>query len=435
MLEVLNQAFTAALPYFEFLWAVVKSIWWIFLPYFAFKLLHWSYLLWNGTKYWIKHAHPILLEFRFPREITKPLKAMEDVFSVLWGSMFDPPNKKERYFEGKVLFSFSLEIASLEGVPHFYIRIPRGARKLVESSFHGQYPDVEIFEVEDYTKKIPMDIPNKEWDLWGCNYMPMKEDVYPIKTYSKFFEENPEITKEEKRIDPMTALVESLTKIKKGEYIWFQILASSASEEENDYVERGRKIVDKLAKRGDQQKSKSMFSEMFDILFTNNYGKEEKKEEKLLPPEMFLTPGEREVVTAIENKIAKLGFNCSVRGMYLGRRDVFFGPNKALPISYMAQFQSRNLNSIIPWRPTMTKIQAPDFFQKRRLYLRKRDLYIRYVTRENPFVPYNGGTMLLTTEELATLFHFPGITVAPSPYLERLDMKKAAPPMTLPVED
>jgi len=435
ILDVVINIWNFLLPYIQFIWAIIKSIWWIVLPYFAIRFLHWSYLLYKGTLWLNQNANYTMLEFRFPYQVTRPLKAMEDVFSVIWGAMFDPANKKEKYFEGKLLLSFALEIVSLEGVPHFYARIPTGARKMFEAAIHSQYPDVEIFEAHDYTKNIPLDIPNKDWDLWGCNYMTPKEDVYPIKTYSKFFEANAEIKDEEKRVDPITALIEGFTKIGKGEQLWFQIIASSVADDENDYVKRGQALVNKLVKRPEKKQEKSMFGQLIDILFFGSEAKEEKKESILLPPEMLLTPGEKEVVSSIEQKISKIGFNCSIRTIYLAKRENYFSPNKVIPIAYMNQFQAKNLNALLPWKPSMTKIQAPDFFQKRRVQLRKRDLFIKYVGRDTYYSPFDGGTCFLNVEELTTLYHFPGIEVAPTTQLERLEIKKAAPPPTLPVED
>ncbi|MDD4358325.1 MAG: hypothetical protein PHY30_00740 [Candidatus Pacebacteria bacterium] len=432
MPEFLIETWYQILPYLEFIFVIFLSIWWIVLPYYAFKLLHWSYFLWKNTQF-VLAVDNIILEFKFPREIVKPLKTMEDVFALIWGAMFDPPNLKERYFEGKVLLGFSLEIVSLEGVPHFYLRIPTGSRKMIEAAVHSQYPSVEISEVEDYTRNIPWDIPNKEWDLWGCNYMPTKSDVYPIKTYKKFFEQGVETPYEEKRIDPISDLIEAFSKLGKGEQLWFQILASSAGDDENDYVKRGKVLVNELTKRPKSKEVKSLFGQAIDV-FTGNIS-EEKAEEKLLPPEMFLTPGEREVVSAIEEKISKPGFNCSIRAMYIAKKDVFFSPNKVIPIAYMNQFQTKNLNTILPFKKTITKIQPPDIMQERRAYLRKRDLFMRYILRDSPFTQYPGGVCFLSTEELATLYHFPGFEVAPTVQLERLEIKKAPPPSTLPIED
>lgn len=436
ILDIVINIWNFIFPYVQFIWAIIKSIWWIILPFFAIKFLHWSYVLWKGTKWLNENANYTMLEFKFPYQVTRPLKAMEDVFTVIWGAMFDPANEKEKYFEGKLLLSFSLELVSLEGVPHFYARIPTGVKRMFEAAIHSQYPDVEIYETYDYTKDVPIDIPNKDWDLWGCNYMTPRDDVYPIKTYSKFFETNAEVKDEEKRIDPITSLLEGFTKIGKGEQLWFQILASSASDTENDYVKRGQAIINKLVKRPDKKKEKSLFSRLIDILFfTNEIAIQEKKESSPLPPEMMLTPGERDIVSAIEQKISKLGFNCSIRSIYLGKRENFFGPNKAIPIAYMNQFQAKNLNGLLPWKPSMTKIQAPDFFQKRRVFLRKRDLFLRYIARDTSYTPFDGGTCLLNVEELTTLYHFPGIEVAPTLQLGRLEVKKAAPPPTLPIEE
>ncbi|MFA7141994.1 MAG: hypothetical protein WC157_01690 [Candidatus Paceibacterota bacterium] len=420
-------------PYIEFLWAIFSLIWWFFLFYISIKLLHFSYLNWMNTKWAEENADNMLLEIKIPREVIRPMRVMEDVFSVIWGAMYDPPNEKEKYFEGKFLLSFSLEIVSLEGTPHFYIRIPRAVRKNMEASIYSQYPDVELVEVKDYVEDLSRNLPNNEWDLWGCDFMPLKSDVYPIKTYKKFFDQGSEAPYEEKRIDPIASLLEAISRAGEGEQVWYQIVASSADDDANDYVKRGEEIVNKLSKRPEKPQLMSLLSGLIAV-FTGGF-KEEKPDENILPPEMFLTPGEREVVTAIEEKISKLGFNCTVRAMYLAKRDKFYSPNKALPLAYMNQFNAKNLNSLLPWKPTITKVQEPDILQERRLFTRKRDMFLRYISRDYPFAPFSGGTCFLNTEELATLFHFPGVEVAPTPQLERLEIKKAPPPSTLPIEE
>ncbi|GAI18321.1 unnamed protein product, partial [marine sediment metagenome] len=66
------------------------------------------------------------------------------------------------------------------------IRIPEKNRDSAESAIYSQYPEAEISIADDYTKYIPQDIPNKDWDLWGSDYKLLKENPYPIKTYLKF---------------------------------------------------------------------------------------------------------------------------------------------------------------------------------------------------------------------------------------------------------
>ncbi|MDD5433031.1 MAG: hypothetical protein PHO70_08670, partial [Candidatus Omnitrophica bacterium] len=61
----------------------------------------------------------------------------------------------------------------------------------------------------------------------------------------------------------------------------------------------------------------------------------------------------------------------------------------------------------------------------------------KYRGRSPSFDPYpvDGAVNAFSTEELATIYHFPGKDAVPSSALERLEMKKGAPPSTLPVED
>ncbi len=411
---------------------------WFILPFLLYKPLRFAFVLFVETR-WNMSFKRIVFEVKIPQHVTKPLKAMENVFNAIW-PMYDPPKDwRATFFEGKTLVSASFEIVGIDGEPHFYIRIPEGNKRMVESAIYSQYPDVEMIEVPDYTRNVPENMPNKEWDLWGCDFMPLKEDVYPLKTYSQFFEENPE-AKDEKRLDPLSSLLEVISTLKKGEQLWIQMTVVPISVKENNYVKRGKDIIDILLKRKEPPKEKNdypMFMEALSILFTGKgFGEEtEEKKEKDFPPEMRLTSGERDVVTAIERKISKTCYSARLRYIYLAKRDVFFGGAKGFGPSFFSQFNTQNLNGLKPWGETITKVQAPDFFTKRRLYLRKRNLFKNYVNRNSAFDPFPGGTFILSTEELATIFHFPGIEVAPTQSLKRIETKRSAPPTTLPIEE
>lgn len=130
--------------------------------------------------------------------------------------------------------------------------------------------------------------------------------MYILLRLIRIFEQSVDAPHEEKRIDPITDLIEAISRIGEGEQIWFQILAYSADDEANDYVKRGKELVNELSKRPKPKNKKSLFQLLIDI-FTGNFT-DEKKEENLLPPEMFLTAGERDVVNAIEEKNIKARF-------------------------------------------------------------------------------------------------------------------------------
>jgi len=422
-------------PYLLALKAIILQVWWVIPPLFLFKYLKFYYTLYTGT-YWNsnKSKTRILLEIKIPQTVIRPLRAMENVMSSIWGAYDPPKDWRASYFEGKTILSTSFEIAGIDGVPHLYVRIPANNRKLIESAIYSQYPEVEMIEVPDYTKQVPADIPNKEWDLWGTDFEMVKPDCYPIKTYEQFFEEKPE-SKEEKRIDPLSSLFETISKMSKGEQLWIQIVAMPISTKEKDYFAGGRKEVNKLVKRPEKLGLNALLVDFWHLLIKGEIPAEPKQQEGMLfMPEMNLTGGEREIVSAIERKISKTSFICHIKYLYVAQRKVYDSGAKGFGVSFFAQFSTTHLNNLKPWSGTTTKIQSPDIFTARRLYVRKRDILDKYRRRDSAFDPWPGGTYIFNTEELASMWHFPG-EVVPTTSLQRVEMKKGAPPAELPVED
>src|SRR3989338_1256569 len=130
--------------------------------------------IWN-----VLHYQPwSLIEIVLPKEIFKSPKSMEIVIGAFnqtyagtWWSKF---------WEGTVRTWFSLEMVSIEGRVHFYIRTLRLFKHLVESQIYAQYGDVEIREVEDYVHLVKY---GREpgWEIWGAQQKLTKPDPYPIR--------------------------------------------------------------------------------------------------------------------------------------------------------------------------------------------------------------------------------------------------------------
>jgi len=430
ILDFLNPYLPLLGQYFLLFWQIIKFWWWVLLPFLFWKpfLFLW---LWRRREIFDSKIKRIILEIKLPREIKKPIRAMEDVFNVLH-TIHDPPNWREKWLEGQFQLSFSLEIVSIGGEIHFYIRTPEMYRKLVESAIYAQYPEVEIFEAPDYTKNFPQDIPNKEWDVWGMNLDHTKPDCYPIKTYKRFEIETQSL--EEKRIDPLSSLLEGLSVLTPGEYLCFQIIISPIRDEK-PWVKEGKTIIDKLVKRPEKPKQKPLIKEALDILIAGKPSSPSSGEKEVIPPEMKLTPGEREVVQAIEEKISKFGFDCIMRYIYVGKREVFLKPRVRIPFSYLKTLSLENLNGFRPLKGTVTKVKSIFWFlDKRRLYLRQRRIFKGYCRRTGPFFPRPGGSFVLNTEELASIYHFPGEMVASTIGLKRIEARKVEPPSNLPIE-
>lgn len=435
----LSTLWKISVPYLLVLKSLIVQFWWIPAPFVLKPCLDFVYGqyvggLWDSDK----TRKRVVLEIKLPKDIVRPLRAMEAMFTSFWGS-YDPPTKwKERHFKGKKILGASFEIAGIDGVPHFLVRLPESNRKLFESSIYAQYPEVEIEEVPDYTKQVPEDIPNKEWDIWGTDFELVKSDVYPIKTYEQFYEEKPDVAKEEKRIDPLSHLFEEISKMQKGEQLWISVfLMPHGPNEAKGFFERAKKEVDKLSKRPEPPFFKAMIVDFWNLLIKGEVPQvENPQEEGFLPPEMKLTSGEREVVSAIERKKSKNVFLCFIKYAYVAKRKVFFSGAKGFGTSFFSQFGTQNLNNMKPWSMTTTKIHSPALFTARRLYLRKRDLLENFRTRDPAFDPFpvEGACYYLNSEEIASIYHFPSAEAVPSAALKRMETKKAAPPSQLPVE-
>ncbi len=423
------------LKYFCFyFFKLIKSWWWLILP-FILKRPFQKLYLWHLRENWFnKKVKYVLLEIKLPKEIERPFKAAEEMMAGIH-AIHDVFDWREVWLEGKFQLSLSFEIVSDGGDIHFYIWTPTAYRDLVESNIYAQYPDVEIEEVEDYTKKIPHNIPNENWDLFGFDEVTTKPNPYPIKTY-KYFEEHQEI-KGEKRVDPLAGFLEGMSTLKPGEYLWYQIWVKPIREE-IPWRKEGLEIVNKLVKRPGPPKSKSIVSKVADLLFHGippEAGEEKKEGESTFIsfPEMTLTPREREIVKQIEEKIAKFGYESLVRFLYLGKKDVFFKAKARIPFGFFKEISWEDLNGLKPNTKTMPKVHS-SFMEKRRVYWKKRRLFRAYVKRLPTLYPRPGGTYVLNTEELATLYHFPGKTVAPAPTIKRIESKRREPPPILPRE-
>ncbi len=406
------------------------SVWFLALPVMLYPLF--MYVWMNHIIGGYESKVPrVMLELIPPKDIEKSPQLMEGLFDGLAGT-----DKAfltyEQFVLGMGAPKFSLEVVGEDGHVHFYIRTPAVNRNLIEAHLYAQYPDVEIVEVEDYVNAMPKLVPNKDWNVWGTDMKLARADAYPIKTYH-LFEES--VTG--KMIDPLAGLIEVIGKLPPGQKIWLQYIISP--ERSTWYDNEGKTLVDEIVK-GKKEKPAGVVSQLVkhlsDIvggvirgLFGAAESAEKKESKPTDPLDLRLTPVQRKVLEAIESNIGKNVFKVKMRFMYLGRRENY-NSGAFLPAIFGAvikPYGDSNLNSIIPYNPTKTS--AEYLFTKSRLLFLQRRLYRRYCDRdrypaENIFV--------LSTSELATLFHLPDMSVI-SPALTRVSAKRGGSPSNLPI--
>ena len=216
----------------ESLLTVPSALWYVLPPFLIF--ITWQTWLDYAQALFIQKMDWVLLEIRIPKEITKPPQAMEIVLEI-----FNQSNDGtfiERWWQGFVRQWFSLEIASIGGNIHFYVRTIKKFKNAIESQIYSQYSDAEVFEVPDYTLDVPYAQHGGDWNLWATNFKLDKDDFYPIKTYVDY-ELDKSSTKEEFKVDPLTPVLELLGSIGPEEQVWMQILLMASKK---DLIKRGR---------------------------------------------------------------------------------------------------------------------------------------------------------------------------------------------------
>ncbi|MFA6183686.1 MAG: hypothetical protein WC682_01125 [Parcubacteria group bacterium] len=409
------------------IWQTLTVAWFLILPplfYWLFKLLWMDFVQGN---YWGK-TEWVILEIIPPSDIEETPQAMEMIYDGLSG-ITKGINAIEEFVNGETRMFLSFELVSKEGEIHFYVRVAKFFKHLVESNIHAQYPTAEVREVPDYVNDVPRVIPNKKWNLWGTDFKLTKPDPYPIKTY-KWFEES--VTG--KALDPLATIIESLGKIGPKQYFWFQLILTPFGGEEYD---TGRAIVDKIAQRAKEPQKgilemifndlKDVFLSVFSGIAGNPVEFAASKEKAAdAPLEFKLTPGEKEVLKAVEEGIGKNAFRTKMRMIYLGRKEAF---NKVVLGSFIGglnQFTDVNLNSFAP--DNDSKTFALHLFVEARTKYRQRKILRRYRSRNR-----DGKNFFLNTSEVATIYHLPNMSVI-SPAFKKIETKTGAAPANLPIE-
>jgi len=403
------------------------------LAYIAFSLWH-HY----RQERFIMNIKWVLLEIQVPRDVIKTPAAMELIFS---NALYHKSIKGfwEEFIIGAPWLWFSLEIVSIDGRVHFYIRTPSRIRGLVETQIYAQYPQAKVIEVDDYVWNIPQYKKNGDWYMWGAEFTKMKDDVLPIKTY-KQVDEMKSGTKEEFKIDPITPTIEYLGSLAKGQQMWIQIVVRQNIKK---YHSHTGKHVD-IYTHGEEF-IKNMLSPY------TKYGKGAGSggiDTFEIRAPGYLDPTVKQMAICL----SQIHFDCGIRIVTLSDKklvseDKFneLRRDSRLIFRQFAQPFSNELNRVnptqfgAPWSdPTglaLTKIKKRmlDFYRMRTFFHPPLQYAFNYPQILDLFFPSGKPNIfVLSVEELASLYHFPGM-VSETPSFKRIESKIAKPPSNLPI--
>lgn len=394
--------------------------------------------LWAAKEIWLNYIRMkwgaqqkyVLLAIDIPRGNQQSPKAVENIFAYLAGA-HGTLNLIDIYWTGKFQLSFSFEIVSIEGYTQFLVRTPETFRDLVETAIYSQYPEAEITEVNDYTVGMPINYPDDTYDVWGAEFVQRRNSAYPIKTYKDFEHQMGEPELHYK--DPMAALMDLCSSLKKGEQLWYQLIVIPTGW---DWPEIGEREISKIV--GEKFKGKenffsmignvvfgalSIFTDMFSVAAN---GKKEDEPFRMLN----LKPIQKRQVEAINEKVGKLGLEFKIRMVYLAQKEVMNKPKVANGfVGYIKQFAYNDLNNIKP-DMKLTATSTDYFFKESRLNDRKRRIMVNYKKRDD-WAGKNRG--IFNVEELATIWHFPVESVVKAPLIQKAPGRKSVPPSSLPI--
>ena len=264
----------------------------------------------------------------------------------------------------------SFEIVGLPGSIRFFVHTPKNLQDLIEKQINGVYPDAEIKIIEDKDFGQKQFLVGNEYNIFSENG---KVAFASLKLKSldyqpiKVFKDLP--------VDPLSSITSILAKMIEGEGAAIQIMVSPADDQ---WKKAGRAHITKVKKAEAN-------------------------------PETAKYSADPKELEAIENKISKPGFNVVVRMVVSSSTIESAKAHLSNIKSAFSQFNG--INSFTSNKHLFKGAFANDFIYR--------------------YMPMRGQTSVLTSEELATIFHFPNKAIT-TPHILWITSKRAPAPMQTP---
>lgn len=311
----------------------------------------------------------------------------------------------KRFLYGEPHLAFELAVHHVGEEIHFYLAVPRVYEIVIEKQILGLYPTAEVLKSKDYNIFNPGGV------SLGSYLTFLTHPVVPFKTYQKL------------EADPLGEILTALSKLEEeGEGAAVQIvfrpsrnmklkkLAAKIAKE----LQKGADFPEALS-RARKQEVWGLFSGALGELFSYSLTPEQQKEKDMRKDERrVLTPYHEELVKSLIGKASKIAFDTNIRILASAADDLRASQILQEVESAFTQFGAPDLNSLKPRRMAGRALERLIFEFSFRIFNARRSLY-------------------LTTEELASIYHFPLPTTVAA-RLHILKAKSAEPPAELPKE-
>jgi hypothetical protein len=161
---------------------------------------------------------------------------------------------------------------------------------------------------------------------------------------------------------------------------------------------------------------------------------EKLRQEVVNPVSGFPNPTDvqKEKMAAVERNVGRLAYDVGIRSIYSAPVDQYKSMNPFVA-NMFKPVNTANYNSIVPaavWTEKFNDYPWEDIGGKRQRFENKEAVEF-YRMRSFYHPPYRGVWMTMSTEELATIFHFPS-SIVKTPSLPRISSSTSAAPSNLP---
>ncbi len=301
-----------------------------------------------------------------------------------------------KFLYGEPYMALEMAVHHIGEETFFYLAVPKSSEDIIEKQIYGFYPTAEITKTADYN------IFNPQGPNAGTYLAYSQSQILPIKTYQKL------------ESDPINGILTSMSKLQaEGEGAAIQILIrpSHASDLKSlgakvaREMQSGHQFKEALAKAEESKKP-----ELLKQLNQIGAGEQNKPQEPEKPKSV--TPADEEVIKAISSKTGKQIFDVNIRLVASALSE-----QRAQQIlqdfeGSLAQLSAPDLNSLKAVKLAGSSLQKLIYNFSFRLFDEKQK-------------------MTMSTEEIASLYHFPIASTA-APKVKFLKAKPAEPPSNLP---
>ena len=324
------------------------------------------------------------------KETTKDFKEMIGLMEQLLSSLKSIYSSK---IISKILWQdiISFEYIAYEGEIFFYVVVPKKYKNLIEKQINWFYTDAVIEESTE------LNIFENKKHIESTYINTAKNFFYPIKTYTKL------------ESDPINNIANSLSKLEEDESATIQILLRPTWDNwQKDTTSASSKIM-KWKKAWFSLNPLKLFIGLIDMFSTSEESTPWKDENET----SALT---QERAKTVDEKADKTGYEVVIRVI------------TAWNDKSMVEAEIKNIVS------SFTQFSHPDFNKfSSTLRHSKKAILKKYIYR---FIskPIWLKKMILNTEEIASIFHFPHIKYNPTPEIKWQNFKLVKAPKNIPKE-